>query len=135
MKSTEIKEKKEPLDPFSMTRIEVNLTYDYLIPDQPLAITFFMRLEQCDEEVLARQEFFALSEDERKKKVTEHQANRMALLSVQEPAGIPGFTNANADYRQAIRDFFSGDNALKGRILDDALSQYEVKTRPREFFR
>lgn len=117
---------------FDTTEVEVSLTYDFLSQEAPMK--FFLRPQLAKEERQARQVFFALPMEDREAKQHEHNVNMLAMLSTREPENVPTF-KLKGDLGSCIREFFSGENVMKKKVVEDALSLYFAKSQPVEFFR
>lgn len=116
---------------FDQTEIPVTVKYDFL-PGEPMR--FFLRLQMAKEEREARQKLFALPADEREAKQHEYNVSALASLSTRAPENVPTF-DPGSDHQQAIKDFFSGTNPMKQKVVEDVLALYFTKTQPVEFFR
>lgn len=120
---------------FDLTEIEITLTYPFLNQAKPMR--FFLRPILSKEEKEARQTFFGLTEMEQEEKRHEHNVNLLSTLSVKLPENVPTFPiyNGVVSLDTAIKEFFSGTNAMKIKVVEDTLNLYFQKTQPQEFFR
>lgn len=120
------------VDLFNLDEIEVTLTYPFLKQKEP--IRFFLRPLLDAEEKAARQTFLGLTEAERERKKNDFNIKLLAGLAVREPENLPTFENTG-NLAASLIGFFSGGNAMKQKVADDALTIYYGMIQPSEFFR
>lgn len=134
-RARETKPQSEPqtFNLFDLDSIEIPLTYDFLADLG--AMIFFCRPLLINEEREARQAFYALPLEDRKAKQHEYNVELLASLCTKLPVNVPTFPADAMDVKKAIVDFFTGENPMKKKVVEDALTIYFAKTQPLEFFR
>lgn len=134
------------IDIFSIAETPVTLTYTELgVP----AITFYLRPFLQREEQEMRQAHFALTDAAREKAQHAHNVEMLAELSTRAPEGLKGM-NGNKDVKGALKNLLKIEketgtpeeirvietkNAMKVKVVADALTMYYRNTQPKEFFR
>lgn len=113
------------------------MTYADLAPGmEPVTMKFFFTLETVSAEVESRIAYLGLTKEEQEAKLPEYRVNRLALLMVRPPEGVPTFPDCKPeDLAETIKNFFGGTNPFKRKIVADALIGYEGVIHPKEFFR
>lgn len=122
---------------FDITEVEVPVTYPFL---NGVVMKFFFRPILDKEEKESRQAFFAKTEEERSHLQHDHNVKMLASLATRLPENVPGFAETYTadnlgEVKIAINHFFSGDNVMKQKLVDDALTLYFTQMQPKEFFR
>lgn len=112
-------------DFFGTTEITIPVSYDFL---KDVEMRFFLRLQMDREEREARQKLLALPAEQREAKLHESNVDLLASLSTRPPENVPTFEGD-------IKTFFSGENVMKKKVVEDALALYFAKTQPEDFFR
>jgi hypothetical protein len=120
---------------FDMDNIPVRLTYGFT--DPATVITFYCKLALADDDRDARQKFYAQPDAEQAAGLHAYYVDLLARITVRQPEGLPGFDfPAGTEVAAAIREFFAdAGNAMKRKIVADAVEQYNRITVPAEFFR
>lgn len=113
-------------DFFGTTEIPISVSYDFLPLPEPMR--FFLRIQMDREEREARQKLLAMPAAQREAKLHEHNVELLHSLSTRPPENVPTFEGD-------IKTFFSGENAMKKKVVEDALALYFAKTQPEDFFR
>lgn len=112
-------------DFFGTTEITIPVSYDFL---KGVEMRFFLRLQMDREEREARQKLLALPAEQREARLHESNVDLLASLSTRPPENVPTFEGD-------IKTFFSGENVMKKKVVEDALALYFAKTQPEDFFR
>jgi hypothetical protein len=97
-----------------------------------------------EDQLQARQKFYALPAGEQKAGEHNYHVEMLAAMISGVPSGLPGFVELfgkpgnkpNADeLAGAVRTYFQSETELSKKIVADAVDRYAHLTSPLEFFR
>jgi hypothetical protein len=139
------------IDPFltidaflALKDVQVELTYPFLAEK----IVIPCKLILDEDQLQARQKFYALPAGEQKAGEHNYHVEMLAAMISGVPSGLPGFVELfvelfgkpenkpNADeLAGAVRTYFQSETELSKKIVADAVDRYAHLTSPLEFFR
>lgn len=119
---------------FDINEVEITLTYPQFGVETPITFYFGLLLSAKEKEI--RQRFFGLSPEEQDQKRASYNLEMLCSLATRAPENLPTFTpTANGNVADDLKAFFAGPNAMKAKVVEDAINAYFAKTQPLEFFR
>jgi hypothetical protein len=113
--------------------VQVELTYPFLAEK----IVIPCKLILDEDQLQARQKFYALPAGEQKAGEHNYHVEMLAAMISGVPSGLPGFVELTEDFElaDAVRTYFQKETELSKKIVADVVDRYAHLTSPLEFFR
>lgn len=129
-----------PAEPAIFTQPDVKVKLTFMFTDPPTEIVWPSRLLLNQDELAARQAFYAQNETDQAAGRHRYNCELLGSILTGNPSGLPAFPKYSSDpeaRKKAVRDYFGGadHNGMKHKIATSLVNEYFGLTEPKEFFR